>query len=70
MSTPNDERQKDLFRPALDSIIDLRHPLVMLAQRIDWTFLEHRLGSVYKPGRAGAVPSAQEPSSPRRNARA
>ena len=50
MSTPKDERQKDLFRPALDSIIDLEHPLVLLAQRIDWTFLEHRLGGVYKPG--------------------
>jgi IS5 family transposase len=50
MSTPKDERQKDLFRPALDSIIDLKHPLVLLAQRIDWTFLEHRLGGVYRPG--------------------
>jgi hypothetical protein len=35
MATPRDERQKDLFRPALDSIIDLHHPLVRLAQRID-----------------------------------
>jgi len=50
MSTPKDERQKDLFRPALDSIIDLKHPLVLLAQRIDWTFLERRLGGVYRPG--------------------
>jgi IS5 family transposase len=50
MSTPKDERQKDLFRPALDSIIDMHHPLVLLAQRIDWAFLERRLGSVYRPG--------------------
>ena len=50
MSIPKDERQKDLFRPALDSIIDMHHPLVLLAQRIDWTFLERRLGGVYKPG--------------------
>jgi IS5 family transposase len=50
MSTPKGERQKDLFRSALDSIIDLRHSLVLLAQRIDWTFLERRLGSVYRPG--------------------
>ena len=35
MSTPKGERQKDLFRSALDSIIDLRHSLVLLAQRID-----------------------------------
>jgi transposase, IS5 family len=50
MSTPKDKRQKDLFRPTLDSIIDLKHPLVLLAQRIDWTVLERRLGSVYRPG--------------------
>ncbi len=28
MSKPRDERQKDLFRPALDQIIDMGHPLV------------------------------------------
>jgi IS5 family transposase len=50
MSTPKDECKKDLFRPALDSIIDLKHPMVLLAQRIDWTFLEPRLGGVYRPG--------------------
>jgi IS5 family transposase len=50
MSTLRDERQKDLVRPALDSIIDLHHPLVRLAQRIEWAFLERRLGGVYKPG--------------------
>jgi IS5 family transposase len=36
MSIPKDERQKDLFRPALDSIIDMHHPLVRLAQRNEW----------------------------------
>jgi IS5 family transposase len=51
MSTPRDERQKDLFRPTLDIIIDLKHPLVLLAQRTDWAFLERRLGRVYKPER-------------------
>ena len=35
MSRPRDERQKDLFRPPLDKIIDLGHPLVKLAERID-----------------------------------
>jgi IS5 family transposase len=52
MSTPKDERQKDLFRPALDSIIDLNHALVLLAQCIDWTFLERRLGSAGQPSAA------------------
>jgi hypothetical protein len=50
MSTPRDERQTDLLRPALDSINDLNHPLVLLTQHIDWTFLKRRLGGVSKPG--------------------
>jgi IS5 family transposase len=55
MSKPRDERQKDLFRPALDQIIDMGHALVRLAQQIDWAFLESRFGSVYEPG-AGRPP--------------
>lgn len=50
MSRPRDERQKDLFRPPLDKIIDLAHPLVKLAERIDWGFLEARWGAVYEAG--------------------
>jgi IS5 family transposase len=50
MSKPRDERQKDLFRPALDQIIDLGHPLVRLAQEIDWSFLEQRFASVCEAG--------------------
>jgi transposase, IS5 family len=55
MGKPRDERQKDLFRPALDQIIDMSHALVRLAQQIDWAFLESRFGSVYEPG-AGRPP--------------
>jgi transposase, IS5 family len=55
MGKPRDERQKDLFRPALDQIIDMSHALVRLAQQIDWMFLESRFGSVYEPG-AGRPP--------------
>ena len=36
MAQPRDDRQKDLFRPALDQIIDMGHPLVRLADAIDW----------------------------------
>jgi IS5 family transposase len=50
MSQPRDERHKDLFRPALDQIIDMDHPLVRLAGEIDWGFLEKRFGAVYGPG--------------------
>ena len=42
MAKPRDERQKDLFRPPLDRIVDLAHPLVRLAGQIDWGFLDRR----------------------------
>jgi transposase, IS5 family len=50
MSKPRDERQSDLFRPPLDKIIDLGHPLVRLAQEIDWGFLDRELGGGYEAG--------------------
>jgi len=50
MSKPRDERQKDLFRPALDQIIDMRHPLVLLAEKIDWSFIDERFRSVCHEG--------------------
>jgi len=50
MARPRDDRQADLFRPALEQIIDMGHPLVRLAGKIDWGFLDRRLGEVYAPG--------------------
>jgi IS5 family transposase len=50
MSKPREERQKDLFRPALDRIIDLDHALVRLAGLIDWNFLDTRFSSVCSAG--------------------
>jgi hypothetical protein len=50
MSLPGDARQKDLFRPALDQIIALDHPLVRLARTLDWDFLASRFAQVYVRG--------------------
>ena len=50
MSKPRDDRHKDLFRPSLDEIIDLGHPLVRLAREIDWVFLDGRFSSVCRAG--------------------
>jgi IS5 family transposase len=50
MSRPRDERQKDLLQPALDAIIDPGHPLVRLAAKIDWSFLDGRFSSVCHAG--------------------
>ncbi len=42
--------QSDLFKARLDQIIDMGHPRVRLAQRIDWGFLERQFGAVYSDG--------------------
>ena len=55
MSQPRDDRQDDLFRPALEEIINLRHPLVRLAAEIDWGFLAGRFGSVCRAGPGAAA---------------
>src|SRR3546814_13359986 len=45
--------QRDMFRSRLDPNIDMGHPLVRLAGKIDWAFLESRFGAVHEdnPGR-------------------
>ena len=50
MSQPRDDRQDDLFRPSLEKIINLHHPLVRLAAEIDWDFLAARFSSVCRLG--------------------
>ena len=42
--------QSDLFKARLDQTIDMNHPRVRLAGRIDWGFLESKLGAVYTDG--------------------
>lgn len=45
-----DSGQGDLLRSRLDQIIDLNHPLVALAGKVDWAFLEQTFGEAYKDG--------------------
>lgn len=40
----------DLFRQELSNIINLRHPLVQLSQKIDWKSCESRFGDLYAAG--------------------
>jgi hypothetical protein len=47
--------QSDLFKARLDQVIDMSHPRVRLAQRIDWRCLEQKFGAVYTDG-AGRPP--------------
>jgi len=48
--------QPDLFKSRLDQIIDLKHPLVILSKRLDWSVFEQEFGSTYhnSDGRPGA----------------
>ena len=50
MSAPRSGPRRDLFRPALDEIIDPDHPLVHLAQDLNWNQLEGRIRSACRPG--------------------
>jgi len=40
---------KDLFRERLDAIIDLKHPLVRLAEFVPWSDFDEAFGRFYKP---------------------
>lgn len=40
----------DLFRSQLSQIINLKHPLVKLAHKINWERLEQEIDVVYSPG--------------------
>jgi len=46
----------DLFKNRLEQMINLKHPLVILGQRIDWSVFEQDFGSTYhdSDGRPGA----------------
>jgi IS5 family transposase len=50
MAKPRDNRQPDLWLPRLDQVINLKHPLVLLAEKIDWQFLDGRFSTVCTPG--------------------
>jgi len=41
--------QRELFRVELANIIDPKHPLVVLGEKIDWTVFEEKLGATYCP---------------------
>ena len=44
------QADSDLFRQALSNLIDLRHPLVQLAQKIDWPSCESHFSGLYATG--------------------
>ena len=53
----NDMGEDDLFRSRLDSIINMKAPLVQLAERIDWADLDAVYGSHYAEAGRPGVPT-------------
>ena len=51
----------DFFRARLDAMIDLRHPLAVLATRLPWRELEAQLAPIWeRQTREGVLRSAPE----------
>ena len=53
--SPHQDKQMNLFRPELTSIIDPGHGLVKLAQTVNWDRMDEVLGATFYPhnGRPG-----------------
>lgn len=49
-------RHDDLFRARLDQIINLRHELVLLADRIDWTWIDEQVAAYFSNAGRPAEP--------------
>jgi len=47
MKPKKSDVQKRIFETQLDQIINMEHPLVLLAGRIDWASLEETFGKPY-----------------------
>ena len=43
----NHSQPEDLFRSRLEQILNRRHPLFVLAERIDWSLFEGEFGALY-----------------------
>lgn len=54
MSTP------DFFRSRLDAMVDPRHPLVVLARRLDWERIEAQIGPLFAHGERKRVVSGAD----------
>ena len=47
----------DLFRMKLENIIDMKHPLVRLADKIDWAYLDDSFAPFYSDAGRPGVPT-------------
>ena len=54
---PNHQVQADLFRSRPDQILDRKHPLFILSDRINWTVFENKFGKLYADRGRPALPT-------------
>jgi IS5 family transposase len=52
----DEKGQRDLFRPMLKDFIDMNHELVLLADKIDWSYFEEKFAPLYSERGAPSVP--------------
>jgi len=50
------KNQRDLFRPLLVDFIDTRHELVLLSDKIDWSYFENELAKFYSDRGRPSIP--------------
>ena len=50
------KKQRNLFRPMLDDFIDQGHELVLLADKIDWSYFENQFCELYSPKGRPSMP--------------
>ncbi len=48
--------QRDLFRPMLKDFINMKHELVLLAEKIDWNYFEEEFSPFYSEKGAPSAP--------------
>jgi len=48
--------QRDLFRPMLKDFIDMNHELVLLADKIDWSYFEKEFAHFIQKEERSAFP--------------
>lgn len=43
----SDQKQRDLFRPLLSDFINMGHELILLGEKIDWSYFEKEFSGFY-----------------------
>ena len=52
----SDNKQRDIFNPMLIDFIDMNHELVLLAEKIDWSYFEKEFAPLYSKVGMPSVP--------------